>query len=128
MTERIITVDTRDRGPVTLPEPLWCVTDHTEPLAQRAEIHHIGAEHQVMVRSADRPRELLSMRLEQYPFVQSADLRRAHVNVTLSSDYDPSFPCGSDDLDRLTADLLEAAGWVRRVGRRLTIESRLGGA
>lgn len=125
MNDRTVTITTGDHGQVTVIDPLWCIVDHSDPLAYRADIAHVGADHHLSVHAPDRSRELLSLSITQFPYSSAPRLRDPHIAVTLSSDYDPSFPCTAEDVERLAVDLLDAAGWVRRVGRRLTIEAHL---
>ncbi|MEU8891154.1 hypothetical protein [Streptomyces sp. NPDC048442] len=41
---RTVTVQTSDHGPVTLPEPEWCLGNH-EASGYRADLSHTGPEH-----------------------------------------------------------------------------------
>lgn len=45
MTERIVTLQTADHGPVTLEEPAWCIGHpNHRPDDRRADILHSGAD------------------------------------------------------------------------------------
>ncbi|WP_031516804.1 DUF6907 domain-containing protein [Streptomyces sp. NRRL F-5123] len=122
MNERTVTINTSDHGPVTIPEPMWC-TGHHRDGAHRSDIHHAGVDHVVTVDSPRGRYELLRMALSQWPYGLSAPGNGVYVSVHLP-DGDPEYD--SAGLEGLAADLLEAAVKVRRMARRVAIESRLG--
>ncbi|NEA78021.1 hypothetical protein G3I30_02580 [Actinospica acidiphila] len=61
---RTITLHTADHGPVTVPEPSWCVSHETLPGDQRADIVHLGPDTVLTFRG----RELSTASLAQAPF------------------------------------------------------------
>lgn len=122
MTGRTVTIDTSDHGPVTVPEPMWCTGQHPN-VAHRSDIHHSSAEHVVEVGTPHGPYPLLTMALTQWPYGLSAPGNGVYVAVHLA-DGDPEYD--STGLEGLAADLLEAAVKVRRMARRVGVESRMG--
>lgn len=63
-----VTVDTIDHGPVTLPEPFWCVGTHPAG-GYRADITHYGEEIALVVETpCHGPVRALSAALYQGPF------------------------------------------------------------
>lgn len=133
MTDRTVTIDTRDHGPVTIPEPAWCTGTSHEPIPPgpnridtrplRSEIAHMGPSIDITVGTERGPRVLVELLLWQDPFPTPACLHSDTVHVVarlLEGDhfgYDPAA------LDALATDLLEAADKVRR----LAVEVRGGG-
>ncbi|MGA5108688.1 DUF6907 domain-containing protein [Streptomyces pseudogriseolus] len=61
---RTITLRTADHGPVTIPEPSWCVSHETLPGDLRADIVHLGPDAVLKFRG----RELSTASLVQAPF------------------------------------------------------------
>lgn len=61
---RTITLHTADHGPVTIPEPSWCVSHETLPGDLRADIVHLGPDTVLTFRG----RELSTASLAQAPF------------------------------------------------------------
>ena len=117
---KTITINTSDHGPVTIPEPAWCTGEHPN-VANRSDIHHSSAEQVVAVGTPRGAYPLLTMALTQWPYGLSAPGNGVYVSVHLA-DGDPEYDSAS--LEGLAADLLEAAGKVRRMARRLTVEVR----
>ncbi|MFJ4879335.1 DUF6907 domain-containing protein [Streptomyces sp. NPDC088745] len=78
---RTVTVHTVDHGPVTIPEPTWCVGEH-EAEAYRVDIEHQGAETVATVETACHgPVPVLSMALVQRPFSSTETRVMAAVYV-----------------------------------------------
>jgi hypothetical protein len=126
MTERTVTIETADHGPVTIPEPAWCTGLH--PAGNlRAEIAHQGPSINIMVGTPRGPRRLVELLLWQDPLPTPANPRGAEVYVVAHLLDGDHFDYDVTGLEGLVADLLEAAGKVRRVARRLAAETR-GGA
>lgn len=136
MTDRFVTIDTRDHGLVTIPEPAWCTGESHVPhpavagletRPYRAEIVHAGPSVDIMVGTENGPRRLIELLLWRDPFPTPACTHSDDVYVVAHlldgdhSGYDAAA------LGALATDLLEAANRVRRLARRLAIETR-GGA
>lgn len=118
MTQRTITIVTSDRGAVTIPEPAWCTGRHPEGNL-RGEISHQGQTLAVNVDTDKGPRRLVELLLWQDPFPSPSDPQGAQPYVAvqfLDGDY---FGYDAPGLEGLAADLLEAAGAVRRFARQL---------
>ncbi|MFE7947390.1 DUF6907 domain-containing protein [Streptomyces sp. NPDC057426] len=63
VADGIVTLETRDYGSVSLPEPPWC-TGHAATQEYRADIAHSGPEHHFAFEDDD----MLVAALRQYPF------------------------------------------------------------
>lgn len=123
VTERTITVNTTDHGPVTLPEPDWCAGDHREGYRQD-EIAHVGPSIDIDVNTERGTMRLLELMLWQDPFAKPAYPRGTAVHVVahlLDGDH-PGYDV--QGLEGLVTDLLEAAGRVRQIARELASEIR----
>ncbi|WP_308312979.1 hypothetical protein [Streptomyces sp. ISL-1] len=108
---RTITVPTLDYGPVTMPEPAWCVSDH-QPAGYRNDTIHSGPE----VTHDFDGHELFTASLVGYPYSASGGPRLG-VSVDLGSigqTLDPT------ELDRLAAAFVESAVRLRALARELT--------
>jgi hypothetical protein len=133
MTERTVTVATSDLGIVSIPEPAWCTgTAHDFPddLVHRplaSEIAHTGPSIDIMVGTERGPRRLLELLLWQDAFPKPTYAHGAEVYVVAHLLDGDHFDFDVAGLEGLVADLLEAAGRVRLVARRLASETR-GGA
>lgn len=133
MTERTVTVATADRGIITIPEPAWCTgTPHDLPddLVHRplaSEIAHTGPSIDIMVGTERGPRRLLELLLWQDAFPKPTYPQGAEVYVVAHLLDGDHFGYDVAALEGLVTDLLEAAGRVRLVARRLSAETR-GGA
>jgi len=68
VTERTVTLQTEDFGPVILEEPSWCAghADH-DPLTERADLIHAGPDVDCVYLGAD----LFSAELVQSPYAES---------------------------------------------------------
>lgn len=125
MTDHTVTIDTSDYGPVTIPEPSWCTGEHHADGISRADIAHTGPTINVTVGTERGPRVLVELLLWQDPYPTPAAMHSDAVHVAVAMDgeyygYDPAA------LDALSTDLLDAAGKVRRMARRLAVEVRGG--
>ncbi|MFJ8783161.1 DUF6907 domain-containing protein [Streptomyces sp. NPDC102476] len=94
---RMVTVDTIDAGPVTLPEPFWCGGFHPAG-GYRADIAHQGQELALVV---DTPchgeLRMLSAALYQGPFSEH-ETTDVVVAVEFGEDNTESHTLGSQDL------------------------------
>jgi hypothetical protein len=126
MTERTVTIDTSDHGAVTIPEPAWCTgTGHPDGV-ERDTIAHTGPSVDVMVATGRGPRRLLELLLwcDAYPAPDWPHGDAVYVVAQLlDGDH---FGYDVAGLEGLAADLLEAAGRVRSMARRLAAENRGG--
>lgn len=121
MTARTVTVQTGDHGPVTVTEYPWCATDHTVPQKFREDIHHLGPDIPLTVRSPRGDIEILSLRLTQYPFTRQPIGTAVHIAVDLAEGAD-GWPVDVAAVDRLADQLVEAARRARYAARRLAAE------
>lgn len=124
---RTVTVQTRDHGPVTVPEPDWCIGQSHEVVGDfRADISHYGPAVVLTVDTTAGARELLTLALAQH--LESGVDRwpgtALHVTALLADGYHPYDVAG---LDRLADDLVDAAHHVRQMARHLDVVSRAGG-
>ncbi|MDJ1131783.1 DUF6907 domain-containing protein [Streptomyces iconiensis] len=101
-----VTVHTRDHGPVTMPEPGWCLGHHEDD-GYREDIAHEGPETRIEVPTSRGPELLLLTMLEQRPFTNRAPGTGVFRNVSIGdNDWFPSSPA---DLHTLAAHLSSAA-------------------
>ncbi|MEU6944275.1 hypothetical protein ABZ957_03370 [Streptomyces sp. NPDC046316] len=63
VVDGLVTLETHDHGPLTMPEPAWC-TGHAAALDYRADITHTGPEHHFAFEGED----MLVAMLRQHPF------------------------------------------------------------
>lgn len=131
MTERTVTIDTKDHGPVTLPEPPWC-TGHPVPEPApfdldvrplRSEICHIGPSIDVVVGTERGPARLVELMLWQDPYPTPACTHSDDVHVAVHLLDGDHFGYDVHQLEALATDLMEAAAKIRRVARRLAREN-----
>ncbi|MGQ4402550.1 hypothetical protein ACN6K4_003332 [Streptomyces hayashii] len=111
MTEpRTVTLLTEDFGPVTLPEPAWCIghDDHTP--GYRADILHVGPD--VPLRWAGVV--LADASLVQSPFSEKRQPRRIGVSSSLLGQ-----TVGPADLLKLADRLTRHAADLRRLSAQL---------
>jgi hypothetical protein len=136
MTEQTITIDTCDHGPVTLPEPAWCKRGWHDPhpdrgtgvdmRPRREDITHCGQSINVLVTAEGGRERLLELMLWQDPFPTPSCTQSDDVYVAAQL-LDGNYAYDAAGLDALAVDLMEAAGKVRRVARRLADEQPGGG-
>ncbi|HEY5834649.1 DUF6907 domain-containing protein [Streptomyces sp.] len=122
MTDHTVTIVTADHGPVTIPCPQWCTQATHVDGGARSDIHHTGPDILITAGSHRGPRELLTMTLTQWPYGLNAPGTDVHVAVHLADGKHAEYD--TVGLETLVADLLEAAGRVRLMARRLGIENR----
>lgn len=114
MTSRLVTLDTIDHGPVTVPEPLWCRGHEGEPPCYRADITH----NTTVVRAAtmtDRHGRvpLLQAYISHAPF---ADEPHPVVSVVLD--------CERDFVAEDIPQLVEGLRSVQRLLSWLSVEAK----
>ncbi len=135
MTDQTVTLDTKDRGQVTIPEPAWC-TGHPEPQSGpdgldvrplACEVSHQGPSINVTVGTEHGPRLLLELLLWQDPFPKPTYRKGAEVYVVAHLLDGDHYDYDVTDLENLATDLMEAAAKVRRVAHRLAAEQSGGG-
>jgi hypothetical protein len=127
MTVRLITIHTSDHGPVTLPCPLWCTQTTHQDGARRDEISHTGPSIPVTIGGVPGPgpRQILELRFWQDPHPEAGSRHGTAMYVLAHLDGQPH-EYDAAGLDELVTDLLEAAGKVRYMARRLGVENRSG--
>lgn len=123
MTERTVTILTADHGPLTIPEPDWCATEHPDGLL-RQEVSHIGPPINITVNTHRGPARLVELMLWADPFPVPTNPHGAAVHVVAHLLDGDHFGYDVAGLEGLVTDLLEAAGRVRLVARRLASEHR----
>ncbi|MBY8879731.1 DUF6907 domain-containing protein [Actinacidiphila acidipaludis] len=126
MTARTVSIETSDHGTVEVPEPAWCTGAAHPDGVERDAIAHTGPTINVMADTERGPRRLLELLLWADAFPTPANRHGDAVYVAvqlLDGDY---FGYDVTGLDGLAADLLEAAGRVRYMARRLAVENRGG--
>lgn len=125
MSGRTVTIRTRDHDRVTVTEPAWCLGEgHDHHGDYRSSIVHIGENTPVEVRIPGGHAELLTLGLQESPFVTDPIERGPSIVVQLLDGYHALDAAG---LELLARELMEAASKLRREVRRLQIEGHLGG-
>lgn len=150
MTERTVTIQTRDHGTVVVSEPDWCTGTMHEPFEpeplrgwrrlrarllrtpaldyrpRRSEIIHQGPGIDITVDTGDGPQRLMELTLWQDVFPEPTweQGTAVYINAYLLDDGGAEYDV--DGLQRLVTGLLEAAGQVRLVARQLANERRGG--
>lgn len=123
MSERTVTILTDDHGPVTIPEPAWCLgDDHHWPSAFRQDINHLGQPVAVKVWTPVGPRDLLALGLAATPFHSNPAHRGPEVVVHLLND---DRPYDADGLVRLAASLTDASRALQQEVHRLQAQAGL---
>ena len=120
---KTVTIATTDHGPVTIPEPAWCTGRHPGG-HPRAEIAHEGPQISVTVATEHGPRAALYLSLWQDPFPTPVCTHSDDVHVAVQLIDGDTYDYDAPALEGLAVDLLEAAGKVRRMARRLAVEIR----
>lgn len=122
MIDHTIIVQTGDHGPVTLPDPLWCIgKDHPDGIA-RQDVAHLGPQSTVSIQTPDGLLDLLTIGLAEVPFSTNGAERVTHATVELGSA--DTWTADAAGLDDLATRLIEAAGKARYMARRLAAETR----
>lgn len=111
---RTVTVLTKDHGPVTVSEPVWCIGDHANQQGgYRTDIIHDGRETAAWFRG----HEILPVGLVAWPCAERAP-KGPFMSVYMGSDHVHCLPA---DLDELAAVLVEHAATLRRHARELSV-------
>ncbi|MFE9699078.1 DUF6907 domain-containing protein [Streptomyces sp. NPDC006270] len=110
--DRTVTVQTIDRGPVTIPEPSWCVDSHDHRPEALCDTSHRGPEHLAEFHGY----EVARAELAQYPHAEESErgiggfVEMGQLARTLTP----------GELDELAALLVDYAGTLRRLARQLS--------
>lgn len=126
---RTFTINTADRGLLTVTEPAWCMGEHeTSGRIHAAEIHHIGHPVPITVSRGGEPVQILELALWQDPY-PNANRHYPHgaevyVSVHIGAVYDDNIDYSLDGLAELSTSLIEAAGAVRLAARDLIATAR----
>ncbi|GAA2118359.1 DUF6907 domain-containing protein [Streptomyces synnematoformans] len=116
--QRMITVDTRDHGPVTIPEPAWCAGVHPAG-GFRVDITHASGEMPLTFGTeCCGPVPVLTVVFESRPYTDRPPGRGVFVNVGFDSDWHPLDPAG---LEALADQLTVHAGRLQGAARRLAV-------
>jgi hypothetical protein len=127
---KTVTVNTRDHGPVTVPEPTWCTGDpHQQgtPGPRRSEIAHLGELVNVTVPTPNGDAVLLWLQLWQDAFPEAhwpmGD--RTYAVATLAQD--TSLSLDVPGLDQLADAMYDAARQIRAFANTLALTQPRGG-
>lgn len=116
---RTITVHTLDYGPVTVPEPAWCIGHPDDrPAEYRDDVHHTGPAHVVDYDA----QAVLSVELVAFPFGLHPVPPSVYVEIVI-----PAATLDPAALEGLAVILAEQAAELRRLAVRLAV-LRAGGA
>ncbi|MBP2581652.1 hypothetical protein J3A78_002130 [Streptomyces sp. PvR006] len=114
VVDGMVTVETRDHGAVTLPEPEWCRGFHTEG-GYRSDIEHASEEEATGIPTLCHDLvDVLGVSLVQRPFSPSAPQVHALVKVD-----EEVHALNSRGLDVAAALLVEHAATMRHLARKL---------
>ncbi|MFG2678308.1 DUF6907 domain-containing protein [Streptomyces sp. NPDC048392] len=120
---RTVTIRTADHGPVTIPEPSWCLGQHPDGGA-RIDITHAGPDVELTLPTRQGPVVYLATSLESRPFVPDAFLRGPFMGVGIGGDWHET---GLPGLEAM-ADMLSAhADALRERARVLAAALEEGG-
>ncbi|WP_405677302.1 hypothetical protein OG292_22480 [Streptomyces sp. NBC_01511] len=119
MPDRTVTLPTSDYGPVTLPEPSWCIGHEDQAPGQRADILHTGPERTATFRG----HQLAAAGLVQSPYALLPSGRLIGVSVQHTGLGLTLAPGG---VDQLAAVLVEHAVQLRALARQLTVLRQVG--
>ncbi|MFE9481476.1 DUF6907 domain-containing protein [Streptomyces spororaveus] len=114
---RTVTVPTLDHGPVTIPEPAWCLGHHAQPEVL-VDVHHTGTPHVVDYGGGTA----LRAELVAFPYGETPVPASVHVELLV-----PDVTLDPPGLEGLAAVLVEQAAELRRLALRLAV-LRAGGA
>ncbi|MGW3330270.1 DUF6907 domain-containing protein [Streptomyces rubiginosohelvolus] len=110
-TQRTVTVQTTDQGPVTVPEPSWCVGHAEQPVDALVDLGHRSTEHPL-----GRPTDPVGIALvSQYPHGNGPrDIGLFVEQTALAITLDPDAVRElADDYETAAAQLRRLADWVR---------------
>ncbi|MEU2076858.1 hypothetical protein [Streptomyces sp. NPDC013489] len=114
VVDGMVTVETRDHGAVTLPEPEWCRGYHTDD-GYRSDIEHAGEEEATGIPTLCHDLvDVLGVSLVQRPFSPTAPQVHALVKVD-----EEVHALNSRGLDVAAALLVEHATTMRHLARKL---------
>jgi hypothetical protein len=125
MTDRTVTINTADHGPVTVVCPPWCTGQHPAGLL-REEIHHQGPAIDILVGTERGPRRLAELFMWRTPYPVPSDRHSDDVYVAVHLLDGDHFGYDVTGLENLATDLIKAAAKIRRIARRLAVEHRGG--
>jgi hypothetical protein len=114
VSARTVTVYTVDHGDVTMPEPSWCVEEHTFE-GYREDIQHTGAELVMEVPAEGYAVPVFTAAVVQRPFSPTDARTLVQLEVDEWRSFDPA------GLDALAAALVEHAATLRKLARELTV-------
>lgn len=114
MSARTVTVYTVDHGDVTIPEPAWCVEEHTFE-SYREDIQHTGPELELEVPVEGGVVPVFTAAIVKRPFSPSDPRTLVQLEVDEWRSFDPA------GLDALAAALVEHAATLRRLARELAV-------
>ncbi|MER6484091.1 hypothetical protein ABT264_11185 [Streptomyces virginiae] len=109
---RTVTVHTLDHGPITIPEPAWCLGHPDEPADYRADVHHTGPEYLV----DHDARAVLAAELVEFPYGETPVPPSVYVAISV-----PSVTLDPPGLEGLAEVLVERATELRRLALRLAV-------
>ncbi|WP_046503124.1 DUF6907 domain-containing protein [Streptomyces odonnellii] len=110
---RTVTIETLDRGRITIPEPSWCTGHEGHPPQYRADTIHSGPA----LLPAFSGYELTYAAIAQAPYADRVS-RDVHASVSLG---EFNRACSPAELDSLAAVLVEHAAQLRAMARTLAV-------
>lgn len=113
---KTVTINTRDHGPVTVPEPSWCTGQYHQQGGARVDISHTSDEHPFNVATDEGTVTVMRAVFEQRPFTEREPGRGVFVNVELDGQWCPVTP---RELDRIAAALVVHSVHLRTLARQL---------
>ncbi|MFD9221483.1 DUF6907 domain-containing protein [Streptomyces sp. NPDC060064] len=113
---KTVTINTRDHGPVTIPEPSWCTGGFHQPGGARADITHTSDDIPFNVETSDGPVTAMRAAFVRRPFAGTDPDRGVYVAVELDGEWHPSDP---RQLDRIAAALVIHSVHLRTLARQL---------
>ncbi|MFK4595741.1 DUF6907 domain-containing protein [Streptomyces pristinaespiralis] len=114
MSARTVTVHTVDHGDVTIPEPSWCVEEHTFE-AYRVDIQHTGPDLVLTVPAEGDVVPVFTAAIVKRPFSPQDPRTLVQLEVDEWRSFDAA------GLDALAASLVEHAATLRKLARELSV-------
>ena len=120
MTNRTVTISTRDHGLVRIECPAWCEGGHADG-GYLVDLTHLGPEVALEAPTGEGPVRTLLASLEAHPYLPAPAARSVFANIELDGAW---YECTPGQLDDIAAALVDHAERLRALGRQLAAIQR----